>query len=161
MTTPLSQEVIALLNDDSTIKVLATVDAAGTPHAVVKDSLHVADGEIRLLELLESSTTGRNLVRSIWFDQPLAIALRGRDGQRIQIKGKAVRNHIAGPLYQQHYRELRAQQGDVELAGVWVIEPHSITDQRLNVRRAEEDAAHPNFIHLDRILKQGATHETL
>lgn len=161
MPSSLSPEVVALLNDPATLKVLATVDGNGAPHAVFKDSLHVADGEIHLLELLESSTTGKNLVRSVWFDRPLAIALRAADGRQFQIKGRAVRTHITGALFQAHYRRLRQSDPDADLAGVWVIAPDAVTDQRPGPRRQDESAAHPGFIHLDRLLKSGEpAHET-
>lgn len=161
----LSPDLVALINDPRTTKLLATVDSEGTPHVVFKDSLHVpaetgdATNEIHLLEFLESSTTGKNLVRSIWFDRPLSIALRGADGREIQIKGRAVRLHHSGPLFQQHYTRLLER--DIDLAGVWVIAPESVSDQHPEHRRAEEAAAHPGFIHLDRILKTGdQPHET-
>ena len=159
----LSPDLVALINDARTVKLLATVDGDGTPHAVFKDSLHVpadaATDEIHLLEFLESSTTGKNLVRSIWFDRPLAIALRGADGREVQLKGRAVRLHHSGPLYQEHYTRLLPR--GIDLAGVWVIAPESVREQHPDHRRAEEATAHPGFIHLDRILKTGdQTHET-
>jgi hypothetical protein len=151
----LNDEVTDLLNDDATTKVLATVDGDGVPHVVIKQSLHSGgDGAIHLLELLESSTTGRNLVRSIWYDRPLAIALKGKDGRSVQIKGRAVQNHIAGPLFEYHYLKVREQYGDIDLAGVWVIQPDQVIDQGFGQRLVSENAAHPTYIHLDRIAKQ-------
>ena len=40
MTVVLTPEIIALLDDDNTHKILATVDGDGVPHAVEKRSLH-------------------------------------------------------------------------------------------------------------------------
>ncbi len=151
MSVVLSQDVIDLVNDPATIKVLTTVDAGGVPHAVVKDSLHVAaDGTLHYLEPLESSTTNRNLVYSIWFDRAVAIALIGSAGREVQIKGRPVKNHITGPLFLEHYRRVR-EAGD--LAGVWVILPEAVLDRDLAARRNLESAQHPTFIHLDRLAR--------
>lgn len=157
----LNTEVTDLLNDDATTKVLATVDGDGVPHVVIKQSLHAGgDGAIHLLELHESSATGRNLVRSIWYDRPLAIVLKGKDGHSVQIKGRAVKNLIAGPLFQQHYVKVREQYGDIDLAGVWIIEPDQIIDEGYDQRPDAKNPSNPTFIHLDRIAKQGDNHET-
>ncbi|WP_096704803.1 hypothetical protein [Magnetospirillum sp. 15-1] len=154
MTVSLSSDVVALLNAADTVKILATADADGAPHAVEKQSLHAAeDGTIHYLERLESSATNRNLVRAIWFDATVAIALKGGDGRTVQIKGRPVKAHITGALFQSHYVRLRETEGDADLAAVWVIEPTQVTDQSLARRRAAEEAAHPTFIHLDRIAK--------
>lgn len=151
MSTQLSQDAIDLLNDKATVKVLATVDSQGVPHAVFKQSLHLgANGRIHLLELIESSTTNRNLTGSIWFDRTVSILLRGENGRSVQIKGRVVKNHISGALFEQHYVAVREKRG-VDLAGVWEIEPEQVLDQDFSIRRAEEDARHPNLIHFDRI----------
>ena len=154
MSTLLSAELIALLNDPATVKVVATSDGAGHPHAVVRNSLHVAeDGTLHLLELLETSATGRNLLGSLWFDRPVAIALQGRDGRSIEIVGRPVKSHISGPLFQHHYVRARELFGDVDLAAVWVIAPDAVHDATVAARKARQDAERPNLIHLDRILK--------
>jgi hypothetical protein len=154
MPTLLTDDIIALLDDDTTRKVLATVDAEGVPHAVEKRSLHHGgDGTIHYLELLETSNTNRNLVRSIWFGGKVAISLNGADGRSIQIKGRPVKTHITGSLYQKHYERIRTLLGDVDLAGVWVIEPDEVIDQSFADRKSREETLHPDFIHLDRLAK--------
>ncbi|HTP65915.1 MAG TPA: hypothetical protein VMJ66_11035 [Geobacteraceae bacterium] len=150
MAAKLTTEIIDLLGDSETTKVLATLDADGFPHAVVKQSLQPGeDGEIIYLELLESSRTNKNLVRSIWFGQKIAIALKGKDGRSWQVKGKPVRTHITGPLFQEHYTAIRQRLGDVDLAAVWVIEPEEVIEETFAVRKGEEERQHPFFSHLD------------
>jgi hypothetical protein len=149
----LSPEAASLLNDDSVTKILVTVDADGVPHAVVKRSLQAADGKIRYLELIETSTTNRNLVRSIWFDGIVSVLLASPDGRSLQIKGRPVKNHISGPLFLEQYQRVRALYGDVDLAGVWEIEADAVIDQSIAARHGEETARHPTFIHLDRIAR--------
>jgi len=150
MAAKLTTEIIDLLGDSETTKVLATLDADGFPHAVVKQSLQPGeDGEIIYLELLESSRTNKNLVRSIWFGQKIAIALKGKDGRSWQVKGKPVRTHITGPLFQEHYTAIRQRLGDVDLAAVWVIEPEEVIEETFAVSKGEEERQHPFFSHLD------------
>jgi len=152
MSITLPQDVIDLLNDRDTIKVLATVNDKGEPHAVFKQSLHVGeDGLIHSLELIETSRTAKNLVGSIWFERKLSILLRGADNRAVQIKGRVHQYHVSGALFQHHYLAARERLGDVDLAGVWVIEPEEVVEQGFQSRRSAEEAQHPAFIHLDRI----------
>ena len=147
----LNEEVVALLRDDESVKVLATVDADGSPHAVVKQSLTAGeDGRIVVLELLESSRTNKNLVRAIWFGHRVSVAIR-RGAASWQIKGRPVHAHVAGPVFQREYVRIREKLGDVDLAAVWVIDPEEAIDQSWSARKREEEAAHPYFLHLDRI----------
>jgi len=157
MPVSLTPEILSLLDDPSTIKVLATVDAEGVPHAVVKQSLHAGpNGRLHYLEVIESSRTARNLVRSLWFDQTVAVVLAAADGRSVQIKGRPVKNHVSGPLFLHHYQRVRDLYGDVDLAGVWEIEPLQVLRQGLPERIAEESARHPTFVHLDRLLAPSA-----
>jgi len=158
MSIELTAAARTLLNDPETAKVLATVDSDGVPHVVTKQSIHAGkDGNVHLLQILEFSATNRNLVRSIWFDRKVAIGLRGKDGQSIQIKGRPIQNHITGPLYEEHYVKLRQRRGDVDLAGVWVISPEEIIDESSAARRTDEERKRPNINHLDRLIKKPTT----
>jgi hypothetical protein len=152
MSTLLDASVRELLSDKATVKILATTDEHGVPHAVAKGSLSLdEDGNLIHLELIESSRTNRNLVYSLWHDRPVSILLVGGDGRSYQIQGVPRRLHVSGPLFQQHYQALRARLGDVDLSGVWVIEPRQATDQSWRSRLAAETATGGNLLHLDRI----------
>ena len=154
MSTQLSKEVVLLLNDPETFKALATVDESGIPNVVVDQSIYVAeDGNIHYLELLETSRTNHNLVGSIWFDRTVSIVVKGSEKQSFQIKGKPVEVHITGTLFQKHYVEIRQRLGDVDLTGVWVIEPLEVIDENFWSRKEEEEAKRPIFRHLDRLAK--------
>jgi hypothetical protein len=152
MATILTAGVIALLEHPDTIRILATVDAKGVPHAVVKSSIHLGDdGNIHYLELLETSSTNRNMVQSLWFDGTVAITLANPNGRSAQIKGRPVKAHITGPLFLHHYERLKEADAEADLAAVWVIEPKLVLDQTLAVRRRAERVKHPHFVHLDRL----------
>ncbi len=151
----LTEEVQALLKSGDTLKVLATVDGNGVPHATVKGGIFAdEEGNIIHLEILESSRTNSNLVHSIWFKRQVALTLLGEDGTSYQIKGVPERCIITGPVFERYYRVVRERLGDVDLAAVWVIEPQEIRNETFKVRVEEEAAAHPLFLHLDRIAKE-------
>jgi hypothetical protein len=155
MSVILSDEITEILNNPDTTKVLASVDEQGNPHVVVKKSLHgVDDGTIHLLEILEGSNSGRNLTAALWFDRRVAILLFSKEGRQIQIKGKPIKYHISGPLFLEHYVKLRERLGDVDLAGIWVIEPDEVIDESFAERKARDAEERPSFIHLDRIAKE-------
>ncbi len=154
MSTKLNKEVIDLLGRDDSTKVLATVNEHGYPHAAAKPFIRVDDdGNLLYLELVESSRTQKNLVASIWFDRKVSISVSNGKGQNWQIKGKPVKTLITGPLFLQHYQDVRRRLGDVDLSAVWVIEPEEVVNENLSVRQAEEERAHPLFRHLDRLAR--------
>ena len=154
MATKLNKEIIDLFSSDDSAKVVATVDEQGYPHAAAKPFIRVDDeGNLLYLELVESSRTQKNLVRSIWFDHKVAISVSNGTGQSWQIKGKPVKSLISGPVFLQHYRDVRQRLGDVDLSAVWVIVPEEVVNENILVRHAEEELAHPLFRHLDRLVK--------
>jgi len=154
MSATLSKEVIDLLNDETTTKVLATIDGKGLPHAVIRNELHAGeDGNLHLPELLESSATNRNLLRSLWFDRKVAVTLQGKDGRSVQIKGRPIKTHISGPLFLDHYRKVQEKNADVDLAAVWVIAPDDVQETGFAALKAKQDAERPTFVHLNRLMK--------
>ena len=156
MSATLSNDVIALLNDAATTKIIATVDADGAPHAVVRDDLQLGDdGNLHLPEYLESSATNRNLLGSLWFNRGVAVTLHGRGGRSVRIKGRPVKTHITGPLFLRHYRRVQETHADIDLAAVWVIEPDEVQDTDLAFLKAQQDVERPTLVHLNRLLKQG------
>ena len=153
MAVQLEEEVVNLFKDNAAIKILATVDEQGTPHAVIKQTLHINDdGKLVYLEILESSRTNKHLLRSLWFNRKVSVAIHNQ-GISYQIIGKPVNAIISGPVFQKYYSDIRKKLGDVDLATVWVIEPEEVHNQAFSVRNEQEKAAHPIFIHLDRIAK--------
>ena len=154
MAAKLNKEIIALFSNDDTTKVLATVNENGFPHAAAKPFIRVDDdGNLLYLELVESSITQKNLVRSIWFNQKVSISVSDGNGESWQIKGKPVKTLITGPVFLHHYRDVRQRLGDVDLSAVWIIEPEEVINENILFRHADEELAHPLFRHLDRLAK--------
>jgi hypothetical protein len=154
MAISINEELAALLGKEDTVKLLVTTDEKGAPHAVVKESLQIdADNQLIYLELLESSQTNRNMVRSIWFNHPITVAVVGASGESFQIKGNPVKAIVSGLVFRKYYEQVREQNGDADLAAVWVIEPKEVVDQSFLVRRQQEAERRPYFKHLDRLAK--------
>lgn len=154
MAEKLTEEIITLLRDPATVKVLATTGKDGVPHAVFKGSIHVDDeGNLVSLEMIESSKSNANLVHSLWFGREVAVGIRSQDGTSYEIIGKPERCIISGPVFEKYYRDIRSKLGDVDLAAVWLISPTQIKNETFKIRSEQEAAAHPLFLHLDRIAK--------
>lgn len=148
----LTREIVDLINDPESVKVLATADEEGNPCTAFKDGLTVLDdGNLAFGEEFEGSQTNVNLVRSIWFNKDVELTVRDRRGKTFQIIGKPYRYVHAGPLFKKFYLAEREKRGpDSELAGVWIITPEEVRNETYEVRKKEEDERHPFFRHFDR-----------
>lgn len=157
MAVQLNKDIEDLLSDEETVKVLATTDKKGVPHAVVKQTLHLGeDGNLVYLELLESSRTNKNMVGSIWFDRKVSIVLTGKNGLSYQIIGAPIKGIITGNEFQKYYADIRQKLGDVDLSTVWIIKPEEVFNQTFSVRRHQEESKRPLFTHLDRLSKHAS-----
>lgn len=153
MAVKLEKEIIELLNDSDSIKVLATTDKEGNPHVVFKNSLHVReDGYLVYWELIETSQTNKNMVNSIWFHKEVAITVR-KGTVSYQIKGVPYRAIIAGHEFEEAYKQARNISKDTDLSTVWLIEPTQVIEETYEKRRNEEEKEHPILQHLDRLLE--------
>ncbi|WP_038323027.1 hypothetical protein ACRQU7_05295 [Caproiciproducens sp. R1] len=152
MSIQLNDQVIALINDPKTLKVLASADQNGVPHVVFKGSVSVnADGKLQYLEIIETSQTNRNLVHSIWFRRQVAVGILTQDSRSYQIKGTPVRAVICGELFEENYIAVRERFGkDADLSTVWIIDPEEIREETFSVQASREREAYPLIGHLDR-----------
>lgn len=148
----LPEELINLLKNSDSVKILATTDGSGAPHVVAKGSLTTLDGEfIAFSEGLDSSVSNKNLVRSIWYDKPVAISIT-KGAVSYQIKGKPYKCLIVGPIFKHFLLKTREKKGpDADIAAVWIITPEEVRNESPAVRRREEEEKRPYFNrHLDR-----------
>jgi hypothetical protein len=151
----LSLEILHLLDQPTTNKVVATTDEFGRPYAVASPFLHAGpEGELVHLELLEKSSTNRNLLRSLWFDKKVSVTLAGPDGASYVIQGRPVKSLISGPIFRRHYQNVRTLLGDADLAAVWLIVPEVVVNETYAVRKEEEEERFPFSVHLDRLAVQ-------
>lgn len=150
----LSEEVIAMLKNPDTVKVLGTKDKNGVVHTVFKDSLYVdEDGNLCLLEYLETSQTNRNLTYAIWFHQLVSVTLLSPEKESYQIKGFPKKVYITGKRFEETYREVVSRSEVLDLSGIWVIEPQEIRLETLKPRAEEEREKYPIVGHMDRDYK--------
>ena len=150
----MGHEILELINNKETVKILVTIDADGLSHPVVKHSLH-SDGEhIIYTEFLESSNTNRNMTRSLWFDTPVSLLLLGADNQSYKIKAQPVRALVSGKKFQKYYEQVQKEFFSADLSTVWFLKPLEITNQSFAVRSEEESINRPYFLHLDRLAKK-------
>jgi hypothetical protein len=146
-----------LLKDAATTASIATLDEDGTPRSVPSPFLRLDEkGRLVHLELLETSTTHRNLLRSIWFERPVSVTVSANAGQILVATGRPYKAHVSGPLFSQYYREVRERLGDADLVAVWLIEIDQVSDDTYLVRKEREEALHPFHRHLDRLAVQHA-----
>lgn len=152
MAVQLPEELVALLKDRETCKVLATVDDTGAPHVVFKFSLTVLeDGNLVYPEAIESSHTNSNMFYSLWFDKKVAVTVRGKNRASFQIKGKPVRYDFTSARFKEFYRQAKEREGpDADLSGLWYIEPETVRYETFATRKADEERKHPFARHLDR-----------
>ena len=148
----LAQEVIDLLHDRSATRVIATLDEHGAPYAVASQFLQLgAKGHLVHLELLEKSSTNRNLLRSLWFDKKISISLISSSGRSYEISGRPVKAHISGPVFRYYYQQVRSVIADGDLSTVWLIEPEEVVDETYATRKQQEEGQFPFTVHLDRL----------
>ena len=145
--------VLARLNEPDALKILVTLDEQGLPHPTPKGSIRWDGEHIVSWEVLESSRTNRNLTRAIWFDKPVVILLVTADKQAFKLTAKAAHNIVAGKEFTRHYEEAEKRHGK-GIAGVWLFDPIEIVDQSPKTRFAQEQAAHPHFVHLDQLARK-------
>jgi len=154
MAIKLSKEVIDLINKKGSVKILATIDEQGIAQADEKEYLEVTkDGYIRYLELLETARSYKNFTRSLWFNQKISITIIGENKESYKIIGKPDRIYVSGDVYEEQYKWIRNDLGDVDLAAICIVEPEEIYDVTLSRNILTQDIEYPIFKHLDRILK--------
>ena len=145
--------IAELLNQLETVCSIATLDEHGAPHAVPSPFLALDEqGRLVHLELLETSTSHRNLLRSIWFDRPVSVTLAGSDGRVLVVSGVPHKAHVSGPLFSNYYQLVRSRLEDADLAAVWLIEVQQVRDETYASRKVREEELHPFHLHLDRLV---------
>jgi hypothetical protein len=152
MPTKQTVKIRELLEHQATVGTIATLDESGAPYAVPSPFMCL-DPNDRLvhLELLETSRTHRNLLRSIWFERPVTVSFSGAGDRVTVVKGRVHKVYVSGPLFSIYYREVREQLGDSDLVGVWLIDVQEVIDETYTLRKAREEELHPFFKHLDRL----------
>ncbi len=135
----LAEEVVEVLRDPGSVKVLVTTDESGWPHSVFKHFLTVLDGEtIGYVELLENSETYKNMLRNYWAKKKVSVAVYNREkGVSYQIKGVPIRYVMEGPIWDKFLDEVWSVMPDVDPAGVWLIKAEEVVNESYEARKKE------------------------
>jgi hypothetical protein len=147
----MGNEALNFLDEPGVIKILVTSDAAGAPHAAVKQSLRHEDGSVVYWEFFEQSAANRNMTAALWHDRPVSILLIASGERSFVITAKARYAFVGGRIFRRHYELARKQYGNVDLACVWFLQPTGAEEHTLAIRLREENRLHPYFSHLDRL----------
>lgn len=143
----LDEEVVALLRDPAATKAISTVDENGAPHTAFDNSLAVVgDDTLALAMKVETSAANRNMLRSIWFDKPVAVAVKKGRSEYL-IKGKPIKCALGGPLFREFLdreKELEGPEGDIQ--SVWLIAALEVLDESFE---ALLDRAGPEQVFLN------------
>lgn len=151
----IKEEYKKIINDQATVKAVASIDKNGIPHVVFKGSLKVQeDGKLVFYEILESSRNNQNFVHSIWFDKYVAVNALSCQRESIEIIGKPVKSITSGRIFEKAYLELQERSADLELGAIWIIEPKEVRNENLSVRRQEQEEKYPILQHEDHLLKE-------
>ncbi|TCS80094.1 hypothetical protein [Pectinatus cerevisiiphilus] len=147
----LDSQIRELLQKESTIKILSTIDENNQIHTVTKDSLQIYNDNLLYLEYLESSTTNRNMTFSMWFKNSVTVLIVAENKISYQIKVTPLKCIISGPIFQNFYTETLKKHNNTDLAAVWLLEPDKVINETLSIRQKEESIKRPYFKHLDRL----------
>ncbi len=156
MAIEINEELKTILNEPSSIKMLASLDEKGNINLVAKGSLRLSEDETELIyyELIEASRTNKNLTGSLWFNRQVAVNVVSKNGISYQLHGSPIRAVIAGKEFEEAYKHVIARNSDNDLAVVYHIRIDSIKNESYPIRLAEEQKKHPLYVHLDKLAKK-------
>ncbi len=143
----LPEEIKEAFSHPDTVKTLTTVDEEGIPHTVIKDSKVLESGNIAYMELLGSSVTQRNMLRSLWWGKKLISLGIFNNKLKInfQIKAAPYKFWIHGDFWQQTLDEVWPKHPESDPEGVWELVPEEIRDQNFEVRMEETKQKNPTL----------------
>ena len=148
----LTEEVLRYLDDERTIRIVATSDDEGVPHPTVKESLRAEDDHLVYLDFIESSLANRYMTKALWFGGKASVLILTADRRSFKIRVRPYRAVISTKRFETYYREAREKYG-LDLAAAWILEPLEMSEETLGKRVAEEARRRSYFKHLDRLAR--------
>jgi hypothetical protein len=149
---PLPEELSKLLKNETSVKILGTLNADGSPYVVPNETITTFNGKtIVLSEELEKTQSNRNLVRSIWFDRPAVVCISDNH-TTYEIRVKVHKCLIVGEIFDRMLSFAREKGGpDADIVTAWELIPEESVDISPDTVRAEQKRIHPYLdSHLDR-----------
>ncbi len=147
----LPDDLLSLLNDIESTKVVGTIDEDGIPHLVHKGSLTTLDNEtIVFVEGFEGSNTNENLISSVRLNKKVAINVT-KGLISYQVKGFPHKYLSNDAVFTQLLNRIRERRGpDATISGVWGVKPEEIRNESPGYRSSlakEENAIHKNPVN--------------
>ena len=143
----LPEDVVKLINDPKKIKTLTTVDKEGHPHTVPIGSMHVLEGNLAFMELLDTCKTQKNMLNCYWFKKDVSVLVIDDwgKGDVYQIKGSPYKLLRQGPIWDNFLDEVWKIIPDADPCGVWLIKPKEVVNQNYFLRRKGEEERRANW----------------
>ncbi len=152
----LNDTLSQVLSSADAVAALTTVAADGLPTTVIGAEFALTkQGTLLYREFFESSVSNRNLLHSLWFEKGVSFAVSAGE-TRLHGHGVPTHAHVAGSLFQEHYRLVTERDRDTDLAAIWEIRIDAIEDVSPRLLRRREDNQRPFFRHLDRLVASEA-----
>ena len=152
----MENEVLNLLEQKDTVKVIATVSKEGIPHVVTRHCLHAEGDLLVFYEQLQSSQTNKDLVYSIWFHKQVSVLLLGADGSRFTVEAVPEKSITAGREFEEVYNRLRSHSDRADLNAIWYLKPLKIDKSDYLTLKQREEVEFPMLAHLDQLVKRDA-----
>jgi len=150
----LLQQVKNIVADSGSLKIVSTLNENGSIHSAPKGSLKVnAAGQLEYVEVLESSSSYKNVVRSLWFDKKVTVLVIGAEKRSYEITGNIKRILTSGRYFENSYNAILEKIGH-GIAAVIQIDIESVNDFDISKRIERQEREHFFFTHLDRLAVQ-------
>ncbi len=136
----LSKEIIEILRDSDTVKILTTIGKDGNPHSVIKGSLLALDEQtIAYLEMVERGNTSKNMLRNLWDKRQVSIFVYNKKRNiSYQIKAEPSKYEWAGPIWDRFITEAWKEIPDAEPEAVWILKVGQVINEDYFIRRDEQ-----------------------
>ncbi len=125
----LPENVMKLVNDPATVKILATVDAQGNAHAIQVGSLSAPDANTLVFGAVLMKTTGKNLEKMKAEGKKMTVLVSG-GMESYSISASIKDFQTSGPIVDGMNEHLAAIH--LHASGVWIVEPAEVFDQGAN-----------------------------
>lgn len=122
----LPENVMKLVNDPATVKILATSDASGNVHAIQVGSLAAPSADMLIFGAILMKSTGKNLEEMKASGKKMSILVSG--GKESYSISAAIKEcQTSGPVVDGMNENLKALH--LHANGVWIVEPVEVFDQ--------------------------------
>jgi hypothetical protein len=137
MTVKIPEEVLALLNDPKSVKVLTTVGADGTPHSIRVGSMGAPAPNLISVGAVLMKTSNANLEVAKKANKQIAILVNS-DMKAYLITATVKDNLTSGPLFDGTNAALKAV--GLVASHVWTFEPKGVWDESANYNAGKKIA---------------------